>query len=315
MALASLVDRFDDLVLGAKAIPLTDEVRVERDEALQLLGWMQSEAPPEARRVVDRLDTLVRDARTVPLTDQLRLPREGVYELLDEIRAALSPERTAAFAEVAGAGTTELVARLESTIRDARGLPFLKSRVRLPRETVNDLLDAIRLRVFADAKPGAPSQALVAALDRVDDAIHGAPVVPGSSGQVHLKRDELLALVAELKARLGEAPGYARAVALGQRDRLLRRAEQRRVDELAALERSDRARLERLDGRPRDLDLRLGREVGLLDRPPAARVDRGAAEVAELAAAAARAGEARRRRGGAGRPTAAGAAGRPRRRR
>ena len=77
----------------------------------------------------------------------------------------------------------------------------------------------------------------------------------------------------------------------GERDDLPGGAEHRRVDELAAGERSRACRLEPLDGRLGARDLVVGRQVGLLDHGQLVGMDRGAAEVAELAAARARTGE------------------------
>jgi hypothetical protein len=89
MQLATLAQRFDDLIHNAKAIPLTDEVRVARGDAEQLVTEMRSAASPRTAELVERLAKLVEHAKSVPLTDQLRINRREAYGLCDELGLAL----------------------------------------------------------------------------------------------------------------------------------------------------------------------------------------------------------------------------------
>jgi hypothetical protein len=93
--LPGLMKRLDKQIRQARQVPLTDQVRVEKEEMRSTLEEMRTEAtrvgltavlPPIAE-----LDAALRDARPVPLTDQVRLPRENLEKIADEIRVRVSP--------------------------------------------------------------------------------------------------------------------------------------------------------------------------------------------------------------------------------
>jgi len=46
----ALLDRLDDLVRSAKLVPLTNQVRIERDEIFDLLDQLRATLPEELRR-------------------------------------------------------------------------------------------------------------------------------------------------------------------------------------------------------------------------------------------------------------------------
>ncbi len=50
MDVAALVERLDDLVHEAKAVPLTDQVRVEREELLELIEEVRAALPEEVKQ-------------------------------------------------------------------------------------------------------------------------------------------------------------------------------------------------------------------------------------------------------------------------
>ena len=98
------LDELDDVIHGAKTVPLTDKVRLDRDATLALIARVRSGAAQDrilsraevaevqvklmapARRLLDRLERLVRDAKSVPLTDQARIQREAAETILAELR-------------------------------------------------------------------------------------------------------------------------------------------------------------------------------------------------------------------------------------
>jgi len=45
-----LIDRLDDLVHNAKAVPLTDQVRVDREEVYEILDQMRATIPEEIKQ-------------------------------------------------------------------------------------------------------------------------------------------------------------------------------------------------------------------------------------------------------------------------
>ncbi len=90
------IDTLDDLVHNAPGVPLTDEVRIDRDELQRALDTLLAELPEElnGRPDVDahlRLAEVVRNAKPVPLTGQVRVDKDAVYELLDRLRADVPP--------------------------------------------------------------------------------------------------------------------------------------------------------------------------------------------------------------------------------
>ena len=62
MDVLALIDRLDDLVHNAKAVPLSDQVRIDREEIYDLLDQMRATIPEEVKRarwiVKDRAETL-----------------------------------------------------------------------------------------------------------------------------------------------------------------------------------------------------------------------------------------------------------------
>src|SRR5205085_11891713 len=62
-----LIDKLDDLVHNAKAVPLTDQVRVDREEIYDLLDQMRATIPEEIKQarwiVKDRQEMLAEAKR------------------------------------------------------------------------------------------------------------------------------------------------------------------------------------------------------------------------------------------------------------
>jgi cell division septum initiation protein DivIVA len=62
----ALIDKLDDLVHNARAVPLTDQVRIDRDEIYELLDQMRSTIPEEvkqARWIVKERQEMLAEAK------------------------------------------------------------------------------------------------------------------------------------------------------------------------------------------------------------------------------------------------------------
>ena len=98
MDLLVAIDCLDDLVHNARAVPLTDQVRLPLDRLESAVRDVHDSLPPdvrtrlEAEGLLERLDTLARDAKPVPLTEQVRFDKDELYEILDAIRGQIGPE-------------------------------------------------------------------------------------------------------------------------------------------------------------------------------------------------------------------------------
>ncbi|HMM48499.1 MAG TPA: hypothetical protein PKE32_02645 [Miltoncostaeaceae bacterium] len=105
MDVNELMDKLDDLIHNARAVPLTDQVRVDRDEIYDLLDQMRSTIPEEvkqarwivkerqemlaeAKREADRIVNEAREeaARQVSEQEVVRLAERGAADIMDEAR-------------------------------------------------------------------------------------------------------------------------------------------------------------------------------------------------------------------------------------
>lgn len=106
----ALVERLEALVAGAAPVPLTSEVRIQKDEVYDVLDRLRATLPelttaaPEHTKTrllsalvhIDELDDRVHRARPVPLTDQVRVDPTKLSRTLQRIRAAFSQGTLAA---------------------------------------------------------------------------------------------------------------------------------------------------------------------------------------------------------------------------
>src|ERR1700756_1572487 len=100
-----LIDKLDDLVHNAKAVPLTDQVRIDREEIYDILDQMRATIPEEikqarwivkerqemlaeAKRECDRLIGEARGAagRGAAQTGVVKLPEPQAGEIVDDAR-------------------------------------------------------------------------------------------------------------------------------------------------------------------------------------------------------------------------------------
>jgi hypothetical protein len=116
--LLDLIDALDDLVRDAKAVPMTDQVRVDKEKIYDLLDGIRAALPAAVQRPepppplpaasgtplappreidiespdkllasLDALDELVQNAKRVPLSDDRRIDAERFYKLIERARA------------------------------------------------------------------------------------------------------------------------------------------------------------------------------------------------------------------------------------
>jgi regulator of protease activity HflC (stomatin/prohibitin superfamily) len=100
-----LIDKLDDLVHNAKAVPLTDQVRIDREEIYDILDQMRATIPEEikqarwivkerqemlaeAKREVDRLLAEAREqaVREASQTEIVKIAERQAQEIVDDAR-------------------------------------------------------------------------------------------------------------------------------------------------------------------------------------------------------------------------------------
>jgi len=90
-----LIDKLDDLVHNAKAVPLTDQVRIDREEIYDILDQMRATIPEEikqARWIVKERQEMLAEAkreqavREASQTEIVKLAERQAQEIIDEAR-------------------------------------------------------------------------------------------------------------------------------------------------------------------------------------------------------------------------------------
>jgi hypothetical protein len=92
---ALAIEAFNEAVIDARGVPLTDQVRLDRREVAVLLDRLRTalrSGPSESRWLLDQLEELFQRAKPIPLTDDVRLEREAVHDILDRLSASLAGE-------------------------------------------------------------------------------------------------------------------------------------------------------------------------------------------------------------------------------
>src|SRR5215210_4214567 len=77
-----LIDKLDDLVHNAKAVPLTDQVRIDREEIYEILDQMRATIPEE-----------IKQARWIVKERQEMLAERQAQEIIDEARRSARETR------------------------------------------------------------------------------------------------------------------------------------------------------------------------------------------------------------------------------
>jgi F0F1-type ATP synthase membrane subunit b/b' len=81
-----LIDKLDDLVHNAKAVPLTDQVRIDREEIYDILDQMRATIPEEikqARWIVKERQEMLAEAKQ---TEIVKLAERQAQEIVDDAR-------------------------------------------------------------------------------------------------------------------------------------------------------------------------------------------------------------------------------------
>src|SRR6188474_3493708 len=89
-----LIDKLDDLVHNAKAVPLTDQVRIDREEIYDILDQMRATIPEEikqARWIVKERQEMLGEAREQAVreasqTEIVKLAERQSQEIVEEAR-------------------------------------------------------------------------------------------------------------------------------------------------------------------------------------------------------------------------------------
>ena len=124
-----LLDKLDDLIYGSKQIPLTDQVRVDREEAYSLLDQIRVTLPEEIKQarslVKERQEEPAAEKAPEPQTDDGHL--QEIASSIEELKRSQRPspppltaaaaEKVRAIVEAAEASAEEV--RVEAE-RDAR---------------------------------------------------------------------------------------------------------------------------------------------------------------------------------------------------
>ena len=121
MDVLALIDKLDDLVHNARAVPLTDQVRIDREAVYELLDQMRSTIPEEikqarwivkerqemlaeAKREADRIvdEAKEKAERQASQQEVVKLAEKQATELLDDARMREREVRLGAEDEVLG---------------------------------------------------------------------------------------------------------------------------------------------------------------------------------------------------------------------
>ncbi len=90
-----LIDKLDDLVHNAKAVPLTDQVRIDREEIYDILDQMRATIPEEikqARWIVKERQEMLAEAkreqavREASQTEIVKIAERQADEIVDDAR-------------------------------------------------------------------------------------------------------------------------------------------------------------------------------------------------------------------------------------
>jgi|GEM_PF-916089 len=228
-----LLDKLDDLIYNSKQIPLTDQVRVEREEAYALLDQIRVTLPEEikqARWIVKERQELQEEE---PDTRHLREIAHSIEELKRAQRPAPPPltaaagERVRSIVEAAEASAIEVRAEAEREARRIEGEAArrgMEMRKRNAAEAAARLKRADEVNAALLAEAGAASADMEALLDRMrGPATALADVLGESASSLRADFDRMRARVAE---GVDESPAPAEPAAQHESDDLSQSTEE-----------------------------------------------------------------------------------------
>jgi hypothetical protein len=92
--------QIDQTISAARPVPLTDQVRFDKDPIYDALDQMRSELDQDVRAgaifsqellvAIDTFDDVIHNARPVPLTDEVRVKREELDATARTLREAIA---------------------------------------------------------------------------------------------------------------------------------------------------------------------------------------------------------------------------------
>jgi hypothetical protein len=87
MEAESPLEKLREMLANARPIPLTDDVRLDPDALLQVLGEIEATMPGliEGSESGQDLRKLILSARRVPFTDQVRVNHRKAVRLIEEL--------------------------------------------------------------------------------------------------------------------------------------------------------------------------------------------------------------------------------------
>jgi hypothetical protein len=92
---AGLIASFEKQLRRAKRVPLTTQVRLDKNQMEATLNEMRTEFSragfSHLLPLLDQLGYQIQNAKPVPLTDEVRLDKAEVQDTLDQIRASVAP--------------------------------------------------------------------------------------------------------------------------------------------------------------------------------------------------------------------------------
>ena len=92
---AGLIASFEEQLRAAKPVPLTNQVRLDKNQMDTTLNEMRTgfsrAGLTRALPLVDKLGDQLENARPIPLTNEVRVDKEEVHDILDQVRASVSP--------------------------------------------------------------------------------------------------------------------------------------------------------------------------------------------------------------------------------
>jgi hypothetical protein len=209
-----LLDKLDDLIYSSKPIPLTDQVRVEREEAYSLLDQIRLSMPEEIKRA----RVIVKERREEPKQESRAPEPEGshlqeIVASIEELKRSQRPapppltaaaaEKVRSIVEAAEASAEEVRAEAE---REARRIEGEAARRGMEMRKRSAAEAAARLKRADEVTAALLGEAASASakIDEVLDAVRGpaaalADVLGDGAGKVQ-------ADFARMRARVSEAP-------------------------------------------------------------------------------------------------------------